>query len=193
MGRLQHLFSEEHMKPTAAEQTGIQQQDFEALFSKYRQAVYCGAFSVSGNKQDAEDALQSLFLKLIDQGFSEDSVRDPAGYLFRAGANEARQIHRARERRSRNHTDDDVGRLKDPATGCDRRREAMRERLLDAMAKLEPEQADILLLWSERGYSDAEIAGLLGKTRGAAAMALHRAKERLKELMCDDSEEGQRQ
>ena len=181
------------MKPTAAQQTGMKQQDFEALFSKYRQLAYRGAYSVIGNKRDAEDALQSLFLKLIDQGFREDSVRDPEGYLYRAGANEARQMCRTRERRSRNHTDDDVEFLKDPATDRNRGEEAMRERLLDAMAKLEPEQADILLLWFDRGSSDTEIAGLLGKTRGAVAMMLHRAKERLKELMCDESEEGENQ
>src|SRR5207247_9922832 len=35
-------------------------------------------------------ALQLLFLRLIDQWCSEDSVRDPAGYLYRAAANEAR-------------------------------------------------------------------------------------------------------
>jgi len=179
------------MKPTAAQQTGMKQQDFEALFSKYRQLAYRGAYSVIGNKRDAEDALQSLFLKLIDQGFSEDSVRDPAGYLYRAAANEARQMYRARK--SRDHTDDDVELLRDPASDRHGGEEAMRERLLDAMARLEPEQADILLLWFERGYSDAEIAGLLGKTRGAVAMMLHRAKQRLKELMCDESDEGENQ
>jgi len=181
------------MKPTAAEQTGMKQQDFEALFSKYRRLVYRAAYSVAGNKRDAEDALQSLFLKLIDQGFSEDSVRDPAGYLYRAAANEARQMCRARERRTRSHTADDIEVLKDPQSDRSRGEEAMRERLLDAMAQLEPEQADILLLWFERGLRDAEIAELLGKTRGAVGMMLHRAKERLKELMCDDSEAGGRQ
>ena len=129
-----------------------------------------------------------MFLNLIDQGFSEDDVRDPAGYLFRAGANEARQIYRKQERRRRNHTDDDVGLLKDPATDRNRGAEALRERLLEAMDRLDPEQADILLLSVERGYSDAEIADLLGKTRGAVAMSRHRAKEQLKDLMCGESE-----
>ena len=45
MGGLRHLYSEEHMKPTAAEQTGMKQQDFEALFSKYRRLVYRAAYS----------------------------------------------------------------------------------------------------------------------------------------------------
>ena len=66
MGVLRHLHSEEHMKPTAAAQTGMKQQQFEALFAKYHRLVYCGAYSVTGNNRDAEDALQSLFLKLID-------------------------------------------------------------------------------------------------------------------------------
>ncbi len=67
----------------------------------------------------------------------------------------------------------------------------MREQLLDAMDKLDPEQADILLLSVERGYSDAEIAGPLGKTRNAVAMTLRRAKERLKDLVCDESKYGE--
>jgi len=174
------------MKPTVAPQIGMKQQQFERLFAKYQRVVYCGAYSVTGNTPEAEDALQSLFLKLIDQGFSEDAVQDPAAYLFRAGANEARQMYRAEERRSRNHTDDEVGLLSDPATDRNPGAQAMRERLLEAMDRLDPEQADILLLRVERGYSDTEIADLLGKTRGAVAMALHRAKERLKELMCDE-------
>jgi RNA polymerase sigma-70 factor (ECF subfamily) len=174
------------MKPTVAQQIGMKQQQFERLFAKYQRVVYCGAYSVTGNTPEAEDALQSLFLKLLDQGFNEDDVRDPAGYFFRAGANEARQMYRAQERRSRNHTDDEVGLLSDPATDRNPGAQAMRERLLEAMDKLDPEQADILLLQVERGYSDTEIADLLGKTRGAVAMALHRAKERLKDLMCDE-------
>ncbi len=171
----------------------MKQRQFDRLFAKYHRLVYRGAYSVTGNKHEAEDALQSLFLKLIDQGFSEDAVRDPAGYLFRAGANEARQMYRAQERRSRNQTDDEVGLLSDPATDCNRGAQAMHERLLDAMDRLDPEQADILLLRVERGYSDAEIADLLGKTRGAVAMALHRAKERLKDLMYDEPRDGENQ
>ena len=52
-GGLGHLYSEEHMKPAAAEQTGMKQQDFEALFLKYRQLVYSAAYRVIGNKRKA--------------------------------------------------------------------------------------------------------------------------------------------
>jgi DNA-directed RNA polymerase specialized sigma24 family protein len=58
----------------------------------------------------------------------------------------------------------------------------MQERLLAALAKLDHEQAELLVLWSVHGYTDAQIAEMSGKIRNAVAVALHRAKNRLKEL-----------
>jgi hypothetical protein len=40
------------MKPTVAQQIGMKQQQFETLFAKYQRVVYCGAYSVTGNKQE---------------------------------------------------------------------------------------------------------------------------------------------
>src|SRR3989442_3921957 len=160
------------MRPTAAKQPGMKQQEFEALFSKYHQLVYRAAYRVSGSREDAEDALQTLFLGLIDQGFSDELIQNPEGYLYRSAVNQARQMYRARKRR--NHTDDDVEFLEDPATDCNAGDADMRHRLLDAIAKLEPEHAEMLLLHYDHGYSDAEIAAMLGKTRVAIAVALHR-------------------
>ena len=170
------------MKTTgAAKQAGMKQEEFEKLFSAHRRMVYRAAYSVTGNKQDAQDVLQTLFLRLIDQGLTLESTTNPAGYLYRAAINEARQKFRTRKRQ--NHTDDDVEDLMDPAGDRNRGENDMRERLLEAMAQLEPEHAEMLMLWADHGYTDAQIAGMLGKTRGAVAVTLHRARARLRELM----------
>jgi len=42
----------------------MNQQKFEELFSKYREVVYRTAYSVTGNKQDALDIQQDIFLRL---------------------------------------------------------------------------------------------------------------------------------
>ena len=94
-----------------------------------------------------------------------------------------------RARKRRNHTDDDVEALKDPETDRNAGHNHMRERLLEAMAQLEPEQAEMLVLCYEHGYSDAQIAEMLGRKRGAVAMTLNRARARLKELMGEESKE----
>ena len=53
---------------TAAQQTGMKQQEFEKLFSQHSAMVYRAAYSVTGNKHEAQDVLQDLFLTLIDHG-----------------------------------------------------------------------------------------------------------------------------
>jgi RNA polymerase sigma factor (sigma-70 family) len=90
---------------------------------------------------------------------------------------------RFRTLKRRKHSDDDVEELKDPAGDGDPGETDMQERLLEAIAELQPEHAEMLLLWSAHGYTDSEIAEMLGKTRNAVAVTLHRAKARLKELL----------
>ena len=175
------------MTTAVPKQTGMNEQEFEELFRKYRQLVYRAAYTVTGRRQDAEDALQTLFLRLLDQGFSLEFIRNPEGYLYRTAVNEARQMFRARKRR--NHTEDDVEALQDPETDRYAGHNHMRERLLEAMAQLEPEQAEMLVLCYEHGYSDAQIAEMLGRKRDAVAMTLNRARARLKELMGEESKE----
>ena len=43
------------------------------------------------------------------------------------------------------------------------------------------------------GYSDGQIGDMLGRTRGAVAVTLHRVRARLKELMGDESKEVDQQ
>jgi RNA polymerase sigma factor (sigma-70 family) len=76
-----------------------------------------------------------------------------------------------------------VEELKDPASDGNPGETDMQERLLEALAELPPEHAEMLMLWSAHGYTDAEIAEMLGKTRNAVAVTLHRAKAQLKELL----------
>jgi len=175
------------MTKAAPKQTGMNQQEFEELFCEYRQLVYRAAYTVTGRRQDAEDILQTLFLRLLDQGFSDEFITNPEGYLHRSAVNAARQMFRARKRR--NHTNDKVEALKDPETDRSPGRNDMQQRLLEAIAQLEPEHAEMLVLCYEHGYSDAQIADMLGRTRGAVAVTLHRARARLKELMGDESKE----
>ena len=88
------------MKTEAAtQQIGMNQEKFEGLFSKYRQVVYRTALGATGNKQDALDIQQDIFLQLIDQGNTLDHVSSPEAYLSRMALNEARQRFRTRKRR----------------------------------------------------------------------------------------------
>jgi RNA polymerase sigma factor (sigma-70 family) len=57
------------------------------------------------------------------------------------------------------------------------------------MTKLRPRAVEILVLHYEHNYSDAEIAKMLGTSRGTVAVSLFRSRARLKKLLSAGSGE----
>ena len=55
--------------------------------------------------------------------------------------------------------------------------------LRNAMDRLKPEWADVLLLRYEFGHTEAEIAEMRGRSRLSIALTLTRARRRVKKLM----------
>jgi RNA polymerase sigma factor (sigma-70 family) len=55
--------------------------------------------------------------------------------------------------------------------------------LMDALSTLKPEAVDMLMLHYKHNYSDAEIAKMLGKSRGTVAVTMYRIRARLKKLL----------
>src|SRR5437867_7627201 len=141
--------------------------------------VYRAAYSVTGSKHDAQDIQQDVFVMLIDQGRTLEFTKNPAGYLFRMAINKALESFRKRKRRK--ETDDGLEPLLGVPSHGNPHQDDMRERLRLAIAKLEPEQIEILLLSVDYGYTDFQIAKMLGKTRNAVAVMLHRTRARLRE------------
>ena len=56
-------------------------------------------------------------------------------------------------------------------------------RLYEAIAELEPDAAELLLLRYMHNKSDAEIARMMGKSRGTVALKLFRSRARLRKLL----------
>jgi RNA polymerase sigma-70 factor (ECF subfamily) len=154
--------------------------EFEELFRAHYELVYRTAYSVTGNRHDAEDVLQTIFLRLFRR-LPPDFDRNPKGYLYRAAINLSLNIIRSQKRHV---PDDDLERLPAPvepsAPGPD---DATRRALLDALAQLKPRAVEILILHYEHDYSDAQIAQMLGTSRGTIAVTLYRTRARLKTLL----------
>jgi RNA polymerase sigma-70 factor (ECF subfamily) len=68
--------------------------------------------------------------------------------------------------------------------------EEVHRRLYEAVAERSPESAHILVLRYVHNYSDADIAKLLGTSRGTIAVSLYRSRARLKKLMRASSYSG---
>ena len=80
---------------------------------------------------------------------------------------------------------DDAGRLRDHEPGPEQKREAaaIRDRLRQALAALNPRAAEIFVLRYFDGYGNREIARLLNTSWSTVAVTLHRTRAKLqKEL-----------
>ena len=150
--------------------------------------VYRTAYKVTRNRQDAEDSLENVFTKLAERGCIPD-VADLKGYLYTAAVHEALKIIQSTGRQ--NHGDYDVELLADPITVREANDHDILHALRDAIAKLEPSDVELLSLFYDHGYTDAQIATILGKSRISVAVALNRVRARLQKLMCDEGESKQ--
>jgi RNA polymerase sigma-70 factor (ECF subfamily) len=155
--------------------------EFEQLFHDHYPMVYRTAYSVTGSREDAEDVVQTIFLRLYRSGELFRVKQNPKAYLYRAAVNTAISVVRSR----RKHVlTSDPAELDTPVEFTTTSEEtAFQKKFLDAIARLSPSAVEILILRYEHQYSDAEIAKLLGTSRGAIAVRLFRARARLKKFM----------
>jgi len=155
--------------------------EFDELFREHYALIYNTAYSVTGRAEDAEDVVQTIFMRLFRRGVPPSFKENPKGYLYRAAVNASLNVVRSRRRHV--FTSDEQ-RLEAAAEA--RRSDAppaIQERLVDAIAQLNPGAVEMLILRYEHNYSDAEIGKLLGRSRGVVAVTLYRARARLKKLL----------
>jgi RNA polymerase sigma-70 factor (ECF subfamily) len=135
---------------------------------------------VTGSRQDAEDVLQTIFVRLLQRELPPDLVKNPKAYLYRAAVNVSLNVLRSRKRQ---RLTAEIDPLEVPARDVAIPDDRIQRTLLDALAELKPRTVEMLILRYEHNYSDAEIAKMLGKSRGTIAVTLYRARARLKKLL----------
>lgn len=158
---------------------GTLPKDFEQIFRDHYAFVRRTAQRVLGSSEEADDVLQTLFLRLLLRDLPRGLKANPKAFLYRATVNLALDVLRSRRRRDfEPFADEHIGASahEPPLRGQDE----VAEHLRAALADLRPKAVEILMLRHVHGYSDAEIAKFLGTTRGTVAVSLFRTRARLR-------------
>ncbi len=71
---------------------------FDELFNSHHEKVLKAAYRVTGNLQDAEDVLQTVFLRLLKRKDRPDLGANSAAYLCKAAINAGLDLLRSRNR-----------------------------------------------------------------------------------------------
>ena len=144
--------------------------ELEAAFRAHHGLVFRTAYRITGNAADAEDVLQTVFLRLMRRG-PADPVQSQESYLRRAAINAALDIVRARIGDRSTELPADLPQEDSPE---------LRDALRRALAQLEPRRAEIFTLRFLEGFTNAEIAATLGISQVLVAVLVHRTRQQLR-------------
>ena len=145
--------------------------------------MLAAAWRVTGSATDAEDVLQTVFLRLSRRPASQPLGEAVGGYLHRAAVHAALDVVRSRQRAGwvpleaagelpRTHPEGDPERAQRSAE--------LRRALRLALARLSPRAAEVFALRYFEGLGNVEIAVLMGVSQGVVAVLLHRTRARLR-------------
>jgi len=151
---------------------------FGILLARYQDLYIRFAMRMLGNYEDAEDALQSAFMRAY-RGIG--ACQDPdrfAGWLYRIVVNECRTLGRRRERREQRFVREPVDHL--PAVSDDG---ALHEDIQQALDQLPVEHREAFVLKYVEDMSYEEMSALTGVGISALKMRVKRSCDRLRELL----------
>ena len=164
-------------------------EDLGELFRNHYKGMFRVAYRITGSESDAEDVLQTVFVRLTPGWEDRDLSPNPRAFLYRAAINASLDIVRSRKRAnsiSLDVIDPDQGPSHDsPGPAQDLIDMELRELLREAVAKLDGRTATAFVLRYYEGYDNAHIAQVLGTSSMVVAVTLHRARVRLRREIGD--------
>jgi RNA polymerase sigma-70 factor, ECF subfamily len=146
---------------------------FAALYDRFGGALFRVALAMLGSRQDAEDAVQDVFVSLVRARRRLADVDNLRAYLFASLRHAALKLSTARKRDCT-----DLNSIPAPESGSVEIDRSVR--LEQALQRLPAEQRELVALKVDRGLTFLEIASLLGISTNTAAGRYRYALEKLR-------------
>ncbi len=157
--------------------------ELENLFQAHHGRVFRTAQRITGSAADAEDVLQTVFLRLVKGQDDYDWSQNPEAYLSRAAINASLDLLRSRTRaRSVGLDDADAdsiaGSFRSPeAVHADRELQTL---VRKAVARLGKTAGEMFVLRYYEGFDNKEIAAFMKTSPLVVGVVLHRARTKLR-------------
>lgn len=145
------------------------------LFMRYKDAMFTVLFRMTGNREDAEDALQEGFVKVFTKLNTFKGNSSLGSWMKTVFVRTAIEKMRSR------YNFLDIETVSEHSEVMDD--ELTGETLEKAILTLEDGYRNIFLLVEVEGYKHREVADMLGISEGTSKSQLSRAKKKLQNLL----------
>ena len=165
-----------------SERTGgsrMSDEQFEALYVKYADDVLRVSYFYLGDRQQAEDVTQDVFVRLLQSAPELVEGKEKA-WLLKVALNRCRDLWRAAWVK-RVVLGSPAMELTPAPDNMDERLE--RQELLQAIRRLPGDFRDVILLHYYQGYGIAEIAEMMRVPEGTISSRLSRGRKKLEEIL----------
>jgi RNA polymerase sigma-70 factor (ECF subfamily) len=155
----------------------------EPIYREHAKAVIQAAYRVTGNADDAEDVLQTVFTRLAKREFPPDLSGGALPYLRRAATNAALDIVQSKRVKTSvaiDNVSEAAAKDSSPSPESIHHGRQIQQSLRDAVAGLSRRSAEVFTLRYFEGLDNRAIAEALDTSPGTVAVTLHRVRERLK-------------
>jgi RNA polymerase sigma-70 factor (ECF subfamily) len=150
--------------------------EIERLYQQHGAALVLFGTTIVGERNMAQDAVQQVFLRLIETG-SLAHAADPKAYLFACVRNQILNESKVRQRNV--SLDPDTAWFVPP-----QRDYAAEENLRRALGDLSLDQREIVVLHIWGGLTFSQISDVLGVNANTAASRYRYGLEKLRAIMC---------
>ncbi len=152
------------------------------IYLDHHDRVFRAAYRVVGNANDADDVVQTVFVRLAGRVGQTQAIDELQSYLYRAAINTGLDLLRARRKGQTVALDEVEHNLDDdsPASEADHR---LRTALRRALAELSPRWAEMFVLKHLEDRDNQEIAELCNTSQAVVAVTLFRARSRVKKAL----------
>lgn len=151
----------------------------EQVFVRHKDLIFRAAYRITGNSSDAEDVLQTVFLRLIRQA-DIAAISNLTAYLHRSAVNAALDLLRTRKDAQTVSLDVESQYPQMTTAASAARATELRDWLRQALARLNPRWAEMFVLRFVEDFSNSEIAGMMNTSSAVVAVVLHRTRAQLK-------------
>lgn len=168
---------------------------YDVLVRRYQGKVYALVYNMTGNKEDAEDRVQDVFIKAF---YSIKNFKGQSSFytwLYRIAVNRTINFLKTRKNRyAMSLNDMDAGAERDPAYVELRSRESpirdvslleLQDKLNKALQTLSNNHRMVVVLHDIQGVPHEEIARMIGCSQGTVRSRLFYARQQLQKELKD--------
>jgi len=157
--------------------------DIDSLLAGMRPKLHRYCARMVGSVIDGEDVLQDALIKAVESFASAGPIGNPEGWLFRIAHNTALDFLRRRNRQQALQSGEEVDMMADPDDTLASREIASAS--LRTFMRLPVAQRSSVILMDVLGCSLQEIGAVMNFSLPAVKAALHRGRNRLRELAAE--------